>query len=158
MTGMRAVPDSERRRASTSKPLMPGSWMSRSAAWGAHWRASARPSSPLPQAHTSKPWKPSTSVRSRRLFSSSSTTRMRLGMVHPVQVGGKTRGEGRAASRGALDGEGTAMQLHEPARERKPQSRALVLGGAAGADLVEFLEDRAPLLAAHPDAGVAPAD
>src|SRR5260221_9522704 len=158
MTGMRAVPDSERRHASTSKPLMPGSWMSRSAAWGAHSRASARPSSPLPQAHTSKPWKPSTSVRSRRLFSSSSTTRMRLGMVHPEQVGGKTRGEGRAASRGALDGEGTAMQLHEAAREREAEPRALVLGGAGGAYLVEFLEDRGALFDGDADAGVAHGD
>ena len=52
-TGMRSRSGQERNSASTSKPLMPGSWMSRSAASGRRVRARSSPSSPLSTAATS---------------------------------------------------------------------------------------------------------
>ena len=90
-------------RCQHAKPLMPGQLDVEQRRIG---RALARSppgrARPIPTATTSKPWKPRTSASSRRLFSSSSTTRMRLAMVGVRRLPGEPHDEARAAPEVAL--------------------------------------------------------
>src|SRR5260221_3358222 len=81
-------------------------------------------------------------MRSRRLFSSSSTTRMRFAISGCSRLPRKAGGEDGPASRRASNRERTTVQRDETAREREPETRALVLAGAHAAKLPELLEDR----------------
>src|SRR5436189_3216512 len=63
--------------------------------------------------------------------------------------------EGAAPAGRALHPERSAVQLHEPLREREPETGPLSRSFGIAADLAELLEDPLLILRGYPDAGVA---
>src|SRR5579864_7108309 len=68
---------------------------------------------------------------------------------------GHDEGEGAAqAGTGAVDPDAAAVQLDEPARERQPETAALLPAAMTRVQLLEGVEDALPVAGGDADAGV----